>query len=92
MEKVLPVAGLSLTQRVLQPRGDVLNVLQVRIAPVPDQLTGSVYERFDAVLLSSLPVLDNLWFDANAGMGIAVSGPELDTGWRPGSPTSLPPS
>ncbi len=78
VEKVLPVAGLSLTQRVLQPRGDVLNVLQVRIAPVPDQLTGSIYERFDAVLLSSLPVLDNLWFDANAGMGIAVSGPELD--------------
>ncbi len=78
VEKVLPAVGLGLTQRVLQPRGIVVNVLQLRIAPVPDQLTGSIYERFDAVLLSSVPVVDRLWFDASAGVAIAVAGPEFD--------------
>ena len=78
VQKVLPAVGLSLTQRVLQPMGDVINVLQLRIAPLPDQLTGSIYERFDAVLLSSLPVVGPLWFDATSGVAIALTNPQLD--------------
>lgn len=78
VEKVLPAVGLSVTQRVLQPAGIVTNVLQLRVAPLPDQLTGSIYERFEAVLLSSLPVAGPLWFSATSGVAVAVDGPELD--------------
>jgi len=78
VDKVLPVAALSLTHRVLQQRGDVINVLQLRVAPLADQLNGSVYERFEAVLMSAIPVAGQLWMQLTGGMSMAVSGPELD--------------
>jgi hypothetical protein len=78
VDKVLPVAALGFTHRVLQPRGDVMNVLQLRVAPLPDQLSGAIYERFEAVLLSAVPLVGHLWLEVSSGMSIAVSGPQLD--------------
>ncbi|HUM09632.1 MAG TPA: hypothetical protein VLT82_01660 [Myxococcaceae bacterium] len=75
---VLPVVALAFTQRVLLPAGDVRNVLQLRVAPVPDQLNGSVYERFETVLLSAVPLVGRLWMELNGGVAVAVSGPQLD--------------
>jgi len=77
-ERVLPIVALGVTQRVLIPAGDVTNVLQLRVAPVTDQLVGSVYERFEAVLLSTFPLTGHLWADAMGAAAIAISGPQLD--------------
>jgi len=78
VDRVLPVAALGFTHRVLQPRGDVINVLQLRFAPLADQLNGSVYERFETVLMSAIPLVGQLWMDLTGGLAMAVSGPQLD--------------
>ena len=75
---VLPVGGLVLTHLWLLPRGNVLNTLQLGAAPQPDPLSGIVYERVSAALISSLPLARRVWFSITGGASATINNPQRD--------------
>ncbi len=75
---VLPIGGFIVTHVLYGHTGNVRNTLQVRAVPLPDRLNGIVYERLEAILISSLPLVERLWLDTSGGAALAPSIDQVD--------------
>ena len=75
---ILPIAGFIVTHVLYGHSGNVRNTLQVRVVPLPDRLNGIVNERFETILISSLPLAERLWLDTSGGAAVTFSINQLD--------------
>jgi len=76
--KVLPIGGFNITHVLYGHAGNVRNTLQLRAVPLPDRLNGLVYERLESILISSVPIVERLWFDASGGAALTPSIDQVD--------------
>jgi hypothetical protein len=75
---IYPVGGFAIRQTWIRHLGGLRNSLQFLAAPIPDRLSGIVYEQLNAALVSTWAVNDRLTFNVTGAGAIAVSGPHRD--------------
>ena len=75
---VYGIAGLALRQSLLRPSGGWRNSFQILLAPLPDQVSGIVYQRLTGSLTSLWAVSDKLNLTATGSLAVQVPGGQQD--------------
>ena len=73
-----PVAGFAIHQSWIRKMGGWRNTLQVLIAPLPDRLTGVVYQRAAGILASTWAVDERLSFLVTGSAASGLDGNQRD--------------